>query len=131
MGRRRGALGASERLEMAGRRDIVRSAPGPARHRDQGTGDGVAEIKGLSGAMYAELLEFEGVKDVSGMALNLEEHSLKAIILGDGKLIKEGQTVRSTGTVLSIPVSEKLIGRVIKCFFRCTIHLVIQGEILK
>jgi F-type H+-transporting ATPase subunit alpha len=77
------------------------------------TGDGVAEIKGLSNAMYSELLEFEGVANVFGMALNLEEHSIKAIILGDAKLIKEGQVVKGTGKILSIPVSEKLVGRVI------------------
>jgi F-type H+-transporting ATPase subunit alpha len=77
------------------------------------TGDGVAEIKGLEGVMYSEILEFEGAEGVSGMALNLEEHSVKAIILGDGKLVKEGQTVKSTGSILSIPVSDKLIGRVI------------------
>ena len=75
--------------------------------------DGVAEIKGLGGAMYAELLEFEGAENVSGMALNLEEHSIKAIILGDTTKVHEGQTVKSTGTILSIPVSEKLVGRVL------------------
>jgi F-type H+-transporting ATPase subunit alpha len=77
------------------------------------SGDGVAEIKGLNGAMYSELLEFEGVSDVFGMALNLEEYSVKAIILGDATKVKEGQTVKGTGTILSIPVSEKLVGRVI------------------
>ncbi|OHA17447.1 MAG: F0F1 ATP synthase subunit alpha [Candidatus Taylorbacteria bacterium RIFCSPLOWO2_02_FULL_43_11] len=76
-------------------------------------GDGVAEIKGLSGVMYAELLEFEGTENVFGMALNLEEYSVKAIILGDTTLVKEGQTVKGTGTILSIPVSEKMVGRVI------------------
>jgi F-type H+-transporting ATPase subunit alpha len=77
------------------------------------SGDGVAEIKGLSNVMYSELLEFEGVEGVSAMALNLEEQSVKAIILGDSKKVKEGQTVKSTGNVLSIPVSDKLVGRVI------------------
>lgn len=77
------------------------------------TGDGVAEIKGLGNVMYSELLEFENTEGVSGMALNLEEHSVKAIILGDSTKIKEGQTVKSTGTILSIPVSDAVIGRVI------------------
>ncbi len=77
------------------------------------SGDGVAEIKGLSNVMYGELLEFEGVDGVQGMALNLEEQSVKAIILGETRKIKEGQVVKSTGNVLSIPISEKLIGRVI------------------
>src|SRR3989338_9192656 len=72
-------------------------------------GDGVAEIKGLEGAMYAELLEFEGAEGVFGMALNLEEYSVKAIILGDATLVIEGQTVNGTGTILLIPVSDKAI----------------------
>jgi len=77
-------------------------------------GDGVAEIDGLSSARYGEILEFETKEElISGMALNLEETSLKAIILGDQKLVAEGQRVRSTGNILSIPASEKLIGRVI------------------
>lgn len=77
------------------------------------SGDGVAEIKGLSGVMYSELLEFEEAPEASAMALNLEEHSVKAVVLGDAKKIKEGMTVKSTGNVLSIAVSDKLIGRVV------------------
>ena len=76
-------------------------------------GDGVAEIKGLSGVLYSELLEFEGLTEVSAMALNLEEYTTKAIILGDPKLVREGQIVKSTGRVLSIKVSKEMIGRVI------------------
>ena len=77
-------------------------------------GDGVAEIRGLAKAMYAELIAFETPKeDILGMALNLEEGSLKAIILGDAKDVAEGQSVKALGTILSIPVSEKMIGRVI------------------
>ncbi|MBI2474752.1 MAG: F0F1 ATP synthase subunit alpha [Candidatus Taylorbacteria bacterium] len=98
-------------------RDEIASIKAGAKVDQVGTvirsGDGVAEIKGLGGAMYAELLEFEGVEDVFGMALNLEEYSVKAIILGDATKVKEGQTVKGTGTILSIPVSEKMIGRVI------------------
>ncbi|KKT74530.1 MAG: ATP synthase subunit alpha [Parcubacteria group bacterium GW2011_GWB1_44_7] len=76
--------------------------------------DGVAEIKGLSQAMYSELLAFETPdKDVFGMALNLEEGGVKAIILGESKAVAEGTTVKSTGNILSIPVSEMLLGRVI------------------
>ncbi|MDO8564840.1 MAG: F0F1 ATP synthase subunit alpha [bacterium] len=78
-------------------------------------GDGVAEIRGLSGVLYSEILEFEG-KDGSiiyGMALNLEEYSVKAVILGDSAGVFEGQNVKSTGTILSIPVSDALLGRVI------------------
>ncbi|MFA6552588.1 MAG: F0F1 ATP synthase subunit alpha [Candidatus Paceibacterota bacterium] len=89
-------------------------------------GDGVADIRGLSKALYSELLEFEvegneptsaeasaGHGKVLGMALNLEENSVRAIILGESKLVREGQTVKSTGNILSIPVSDALIGRVL------------------
>ncbi|MDH4330510.1 MAG: F0F1 ATP synthase subunit alpha [Candidatus Moranbacteria bacterium] len=74
-------------------------------------GDGVAKISGLSDAMASEMLEFEG--GVFGVALNLEEDQVGAMILGDYKGIKEGDTVKSTGKILSIPVAEKMIGRVI------------------
>ena len=77
-------------------------------------GDGVAEIRGLSSALYSEIVEFETPEGVvQGMALNLEEYSVKAIILGDAAKVAEGQKVKSTGTVLSIPVSDELLGRVI------------------
>lgn len=77
-------------------------------------GDGVAEIRGLGGVLYSEIIEFETKEGaVFGMALNLEEHSVKAIILGDSAKVAEGQTAKSTGTILSIPVSDELLGRVI------------------
>src|SRR3989344_8562063 len=77
-------------------------------------GDGVAEIRGLSGVMYSEIVEFETPEGaVQGMALNLEEYSVKAIILGSAEKVAEGQKVKSTGTVLSIPVSDDMLGRVI------------------
>ncbi len=77
-------------------------------------GDGVAEIRGLSEAMYSEILEFETESGkVKGLALNLLEDSLGAIVLGDTRLIKEGQTVKSTGKLLSIPVGEEFLGRVV------------------
>lgn len=74
-------------------------------------GDGVAKISGLSDAMASEMLEFPG--GVFGVALNLEEDQVGAMILGDYKGIKEGDEVKSTGRILSIPVAEKMIGRVI------------------
>jgi len=77
-------------------------------------GDGVAEIRGLSEVMYSEILEFETESGkVKGLALNLLEDSLGAIILGDAGLIREGQTVKSTGKLLSVPVGEEFLGRVI------------------
>ncbi|MFA6272959.1 MAG: F0F1 ATP synthase subunit alpha [Candidatus Paceibacterota bacterium] len=76
-------------------------------------GDGVAIVHGLSNVQYSELLEFEGKENTKGLALNLEEDSVGVVILGNALVIKEGQTVKSTGKVLSIPVSEKIIGRVV------------------
>jgi len=74
-------------------------------------GDGIARIYGLRGCMYSELLEFPN--GVMGMALNLEEDIVGAIILGDYKDIKEGDEVRSTGRIVQLPVGEGLIGRVV------------------
>jgi F-type H+-transporting ATPase subunit alpha len=74
-------------------------------------GDGIARVHGLRGAMYSELLEFPD--NVMGMALNLEEETVGAIILGDHQGIKEGDEVRSTGRIIEVPVGEGLIGRVI------------------
>ena len=74
-------------------------------------GDGIAQVHGLSGAAYSELLEFEG--GVMGMALNLEEDSVGAVIMGDPFAVKEGTEVRSTGRVVVVPVGEELVGRVV------------------
>ena len=74
-------------------------------------GDGVAKISGLSDAMASEMLEFPG--GVFGVALNLEEGAVGAMILGDYTGIKEGDTVKSTGKILSVPVGEMMVGRVV------------------
>ena len=74
-------------------------------------GDGIARVHGLSGVSYSELLEFPG--GILGMALNLEEDSVGAVILGDPLSIKEGVEVRSTGRIVEVPVGEQLIGRVV------------------
>jgi F-type H+-transporting ATPase subunit alpha len=74
-------------------------------------GDGVARIYGLSGAMYSELLEFSD--GTMGIALNLEEESVSAVILGDYLGIKEGDEVRSTGRIIEVPVGDAIIGRVV------------------
>jgi F-type H+-transporting ATPase subunit alpha len=74
-------------------------------------GDGVARIHGLQGAKYNELLEFPN--DIMGLALNLEEDNVAAVILGDYSHIKEGDEVRSTGRVVEVPVGDSLIGRVV------------------
>jgi F-type H+/Na+-transporting ATPase subunit alpha len=74
-------------------------------------GDGVARVAGLPNAMTSELLEFSG--GLIGVALNLDEDSIGCVIMGDSALIEEGNEVRSTGKVLSVPVGDSLLGRVI------------------
>ena len=74
-------------------------------------GDGIAQIYGLRGAMNSELLEFPN--NVMGMALNLEEDTVGAIVLGDYTNISEGDEVRSTGRIVEVPVGDSLIGRVV------------------
>lgn len=74
-------------------------------------GDGIARVYGLSGVMSGELVEFSG--GASGMAFNLEETSVGVIILGDYLKIREGDEVRSTGMLLSVPVGEAVLGRVV------------------
>ena len=74
-------------------------------------GDGVARVAGLPGAMASELLEFPG--GLIGVALNLDETSIGAVLMGDASHVEEGNEVRSTGRVLSVPVGDALLGRVI------------------
>ena len=74
-------------------------------------GDGVARVAGLPTAMASELLEFPG--GLLGVALNLDEESIGAVIMGDASGLEEGDEVRSTGRVLSIPVGDELLGRVV------------------
>jgi F-type H+-transporting ATPase subunit alpha len=74
-------------------------------------GDGIAQVYGLSGVMAGEMVEFEN--GVRGQAFNLEENSVGVIILGDYLSIAEGQEVRSTGQLLSVPVGDELLGRVV------------------
>jgi F-type H+-transporting ATPase subunit alpha len=82
-------------------------------------GDGIAQIYGLRNAVYSELLEFRAkddagaAKTVMGLALNLEEDTVGAIILGEYTDIKEGDEVRSTGRIIQVPVGDGLVGRVV------------------
>jgi F-type H+-transporting ATPase subunit alpha len=79
-------------------------------------GDGIARIEGLRSAVASELLEFPGeggAATVFGIALNLEEDSVGAVVLGDFTSIEEGDIVRSTGRVISVPVGDALVGRVV------------------
>ncbi len=74
-------------------------------------GDGIARIHGLAAAKYNELLQFP--HDIMGIAMNLEENSVAAVILGDYTPVKEGDEVRCTGRIAEVPVGEALIGRVV------------------
>ena len=74
-------------------------------------GDGIARVYGLKEAMAGELLEFPN--SVYGMALNLEENNVGVVLLGDPTEIKEGDTVRSTGRIVEVPVGEAMLGRVV------------------
>jgi F-type H+-transporting ATPase subunit alpha len=73
--------------------------------------DGIARIHGLENAMQGELLEFPG--EVHGMVLNLEEDNVGAVLLGDTSRISEGDTVKTTGTVVEVPVGDEMLGRVV------------------
>src|SRR5579862_2712304 len=74
-------------------------------------GDGIARVSGLPGAAVNELLEFEG--GTLGLALNLDEETIGAVVLGEVTEIEEGQSVKATGRILSVPVGDALIGRVV------------------
>lgn len=93
----------------------IKKATHATRHENVGTirsvGDGVAKIEGLSNAMLNEMLEFPG--GVMGLSMNLEENEVGAVILGDSAKLKEGDTVHSTGRLLSVPVGPALLGRVV------------------
>jgi len=73
--------------------------------------DGIVRIHGLADAMYGEMLEFDG--GLYGMALNLEQDSVGAVVLGDFLNLQEGQKVRCTGRILEVPVGPELLGRVV------------------
>ncbi|MCU1659448.1 MAG: F-type H+/Na+-transporting ATPase subunit alpha [Pseudonocardiales bacterium] len=75
------------------------------------TGDGIAHVEGLPSAMTNELLEFPG--GVLGVALNLDAHEIGTVILGDYAHIEEGQPVKRTGNILSVPVGDAFLGRVV------------------
>ncbi|HEY9746399.1 MAG TPA: F0F1 ATP synthase subunit alpha [Oculatellaceae cyanobacterium] len=76
-------------------------------------GDGIARIYGLRGAMSGELVEFADGHNTMGMVLNLEEDNVGVVIMGEYLHIQEGQTVKSTGRIASVPFTEELIGRVV------------------
>ena len=73
--------------------------------------DGIVRIHGLADARYGEMLEFPG--NTFGLALNLEQDSVGAVVLGDYKHLSEGDTVKTTGRILEVPVGPELLGRVV------------------
>ena len=73
--------------------------------------DGICRIHGLADVRYGEMIEFPG--SLFGLALNLEQDSVGAVVLGDYKTIKEGDTVKTTGRILEVPVGPELLGRVV------------------
>ena len=75
------------------------------------TADGIARIYGLRECMLGELLEFSG--GVYGMALNLEEDTVEAVLLGDQRQVNEGDKVKGTGHSVDVPVGDGLLGRVV------------------
>ncbi len=107
------ALKASEISELI--KERIRNFESAAEARDVGTviglNDGITRIYGLTDAKYGEMLEFPG--DTFGLALNLEQDSVGAVILGDYTHISEGDTVKTTGRILEVPVGEALLGRVV------------------
>ncbi|HNJ85593.1 MAG TPA: F0F1 ATP synthase subunit alpha, partial [Agitococcus sp.] len=86
-----------------------------AEARNEGTvvkvSDGIVRIHGLADVMYGEMIEFDG--GIYGMALNLEQDSVGAVVLGDYLGLQEGQKVRCTGRILEVPVGPELLGRVV------------------
>jgi F-type H+-transporting ATPase subunit alpha len=96
-------------------RFVEQYEPDAASREEVGTvvecGDGIARVEGLPSAMANELLEFED--GTRGLALNLEEREIGVVILGDFSRIEEGQRVRRTGEILSVPVGDSFLGRVV------------------
>ena len=80
------------------------------------TGDGIARVQGLPGAMANELLEFPG--GILGIAFNLDEYEIGAILLGEASHIQEGDAVKLTGRILSVPVGDGFLGRVVDALGR-------------
>ena len=103
-----------EEIRDAIERNVAAYSPETAREevgRVIETGDGIARVEGLHSAMTNELLEFEG--GLLGLALNLDVREIGVVLLGDGSKIEEGQAVRRTGEVLSVPVGDAYLGRVV------------------
>ena len=96
-------------------KDRIKNFEATTEARNEGTivslADGIVRIHGLEDAMLGEMLEFPG--DLFGLALNLEQDSVGAVVLGDYTSLKEGDSVKTTGRILEVPVGEGLLGRVV------------------
>ena len=107
------AIKASEISDLI--KERIKNFDSAAEARDVGTvvavTDGIMRIHGLGAAQYGEMLEFPG--DTFGLALNLEQDSVGAVVLGEYRHITEGDTVKTTGRILEVPVGEALLGRVV------------------
>jgi F-type H+-transporting ATPase subunit alpha len=107
------ALKASEISQLI--KERIENFEASAEARDVGTvigvTDGIVRIHGLADARYGEMLEFP--QNTFGMALNLEQDSVGAVVLGDYKHISEGDTVKTTGRILEVPIGPQLLGRVV------------------
>ncbi|HEX6260438.1 MAG TPA: F0F1 ATP synthase subunit alpha [Woeseiaceae bacterium] len=107
------ALKASEISQLI--KERIQNFEVAAEARDVGTvigvTDGIVRIHGLADARYGEMLEFP--QSTFGLALNLEQDSVGAVVLGDYKHISEGNTVKTTGRILEVPIGEALLGRVV------------------
>ena len=107
------AIKASEISELI--RQRIQNFEAKAEARDVGTiialTDGICRIHGLNDVQYGEMIEFPG--NSFGLALNLEQDSVGAVVLGDYKHISEGDTVKTTGRILEVPVGAALLGRVV------------------
>ncbi len=107
------SIKASEISDLIGQR--IQEFKGATEARNEGSvvsvADGVVRIHGLADARYGEMLEFPG--NVFGLALNLEQDSVGAVVLGDYKSISEGDSVKTTNRILEVPVGPELLGRVV------------------
>ncbi len=112
------AIKASEISDLIKQR--IENFKGLTEARDVGTivsvTDGITRIHGLADARYGEMLEFPG--NVFGLALNLEQDSVGAVVLGEYKHLREGDTVKTTGRILEVPVGPELLGRVVDALGR-------------
>ncbi len=107
------SIKASEISDLIGQR--IQNFAGATEARNVGSvvsvTDGIVRIHGLADARYGEMLEFPG--NIFGLALNLEQDSVGAVVLGEYKGIREGDTVKTTGRILEVPVGPELLGRVV------------------